>query len=109
MSAFDVMFSRDFIKIMSYFPDDYRYLIGEIWAEIRELSKFFTLNKGISGIWKWPLFLIVYFLFIVISIMRIIVFPVSFLIINVKSHREFIEAWRNGLDEYIDDSIKDEI
>ena len=104
MSAFDVMFSRDFIKIMPYLLDDYRYLIREIWAEIRDLSEFFTLKKGISGIWKWPLFLIVYSLFIVISIIRIIVFPVSFLIINVRRHRKIIATIRDGMYEYMDDA-----
>lgn len=81
------MFSRYFISFISSFPHDYHELFRKIWTGIRELSAFITHKKGTSGVWRWPLLIIIYPLFIVISIIRIILFPVSFLIKTVNDSR----------------------
>lgn len=103
INAFEVMFSSLFIRFLSDFPQKFYYLFREIWAGIRELlSGFITQKKGISGIWKWPLFVIVYVLLIVISILYIIVFPISFLIKTVRSHQIWVASLRNDYIEPLD-------
>ncbi len=103
-NAIDVKYTRLFFTLLSFFPDDYRYLLREIWAEIQELSGFITQKKGINGVWKWPLFIIVFFLLIVVSIIRIILFPVSFLIKTIRHYRIWKVAIWDDLSEPMDNS-----
>lgn len=93
------MLSRYFISFISSFPHDYHELFRRIWVDIRELSRLITRNKGIIGVWRWQLFIIALFLLIVFSIIRIILFPVSFLIKTVQDSRrlnDFSKALARG-------------